>query len=140
MKDITCFVCCQVVKWHFAARALFFYLIPVLFLETQITGVKNFRRKKVVLYIRPPKYKHPPVYNPSQKFLWIGIRSGLYSEFYGIISLRKKYAHTEFFLVRTQSKYMKIRTRKNSVFGHFSRSVYYFTGTPGTHEKMKGRF
>ena len=30
--------------------------------------------------------------------------------------------NTEFFLVRIQSECGKIRTRKNSVFGHFSRS------------------
>ena len=30
----------------------------------------------------------------------------------------------ELFLVRIQSKYRKIQTRNNSVFGHFSRSVY----------------
>ena len=29
----------------------------------------------------------------------------------------------EFFLVRIQSEYRKIWTKKNSVFGHFSRSV-----------------
>ena len=37
-------------------------------------------------------------------------------------SLREKCPNTEFFLVRIQSKCGKIRTRKNPVFGHFSRS------------------
>ena len=35
------------------------------------------------------------------------------------ISLRKKCPNTEFFLVRIQSVYKKIRTKKISVFGHF---------------------
>ena len=39
------------------------------------------------------------------------------------IALREKCPHTEFFLVRVQSEYGKIQTRKNSVFGHFSRNV-----------------
>ena len=38
-------------------------------------------------------------------------------------ALREKCPNTEFFLVRTQSEYGKIRTRKNPVFGHFSRSA-----------------
>ena len=37
-------------------------------------------------------------------------------------SLREKCPNTEFFLVRIQSEYRKIRIRKNSAFGHFSRS------------------
>ena len=37
-------------------------------------------------------------------------------------SLREKFPNTEFFLVRIQSEYGKIRSRKNSVFGHFSHS------------------
>ena len=37
-------------------------------------------------------------------------------------TLREKYPNTELFLVRIQSEYKKIRTRNNSVFGHFSRS------------------
>ena len=41
--------------------------------------------------------------------------------------LREKCPNTEFFLVRSISPYSaecgKIRTRKNSAFGHFSRSV-----------------
>ena len=39
------------------------------------------------------------------------------------ISLREKCPNTKFFLVRIQSEYLKIRARKNSVFGHSSRSV-----------------
>ena len=39
------------------------------------------------------------------------------------VTLREKCANTEFFLVRIQSEYRKLRTRKNSIFGHFSRSV-----------------
>ena len=38
-------------------------------------------------------------------------------------ALREKCPHTEFFLVRIQSECGKIQTRKNSVFGHFSRNV-----------------
>ena len=58
-------------------------------------------------------------------------------------TLREKCPNTEFFLVRTflysdwiqeiyevnlriQSEYRKIRTRKNSVFGHFSRNVSFW--------------
>ena len=37
-------------------------------------------------------------------------------------TLREKCLNTEFFLVRIQSEYRKIRTRKSPVFGHFSRS------------------
>ena len=35
-------------------------------------------------------------------------------------SLREKCPNTEFFLSRILTEYGKIRTRKNSVFGHFS--------------------
>ena len=58
------------------------------------------------------------------------------------VSLREKCLNTEFFLVliflysdwitiygvnlRIQSKYRIIRTRRNSVFGHFSRSFYKY--------------
>ena len=38
-------------------------------------------------------------------------------------ALHEKCPNTELFLVRIQSKCGKIRTRKNSVSGHFSRSV-----------------
>ena len=37
-------------------------------------------------------------------------------------SRHEKCPDTELFLVRIQSEYRKIRTRNNSVFGHFSRS------------------
>ena len=40
-------------------------------------------------------------------------------------SLCEKCPNTEFFLVCIKSEYRKIRTRKNSVFGHFSRTDYY---------------
>ena len=40
-----------------------------------------------------------------------------------IVSLRKKCPNTEFFLVCIQYEYREMRTRKNYVFGHFSRSV-----------------
>ena len=41
-----------------------------------------------------------------------------------IISLREKCPNAEIFLVCIQSECGKLRTRKNSVFGHFSRNVY----------------
>ena len=41
------------------------------------------------------------------------------------VTLREKCPNTELFLVRIQSEYRKIRTRNNSVFGHFSRSVMF---------------
>ena len=41
-------------------------------------------------------------------------------------SLREKCPNTEFFLVRIQSECEKIRTWKNSVFGHFLRSGWIF--------------
>ena len=75
MKDITCFVCCQVVKWHFAARALFCCLIKFLFLEIQMKGVKNSRHKSGTVY-KPPEYK-PSAYKPTKKCLWIRISLGL---------------------------------------------------------------
>ena len=40
-------------------------------------------------------------------------------------ALREKCPNTEFFLVRIQSEYRKIRTRKNTAFRHFSRSADY---------------
>ena len=40
-----------------------------------------------------------------------------------LLSLREKCPNTELFLVRIQSECRNIRTRNNSVFGHFSRSV-----------------
>ena len=64
MKEIMCFVCSQVIKWHFAARALFFCLIPFLFLEIQITGAKNFTNKNVSA-------------SSPQKLLWLCISPGL---------------------------------------------------------------
>ena len=45
-----------------------------------------------------------------------------YSSINSIIVLREKCPNTELFLVRIQSEYRKIRTRKDSVFGHFVRS------------------
>ena len=48
---------------------------------------------------------------------------GLYLEVLQLFwTLREMCPDTEFFLVRIQSKYGKIHTRKNPVFGHFSRS------------------
>ena len=43
-------------------------------------------------------------------------------------ALREKCPNTEFFLVCIQFECGKIRTRKNSVFGHFSRSDYNYKG------------
>ena len=40
--------------------------------------------------------------------------------------LREKCPNTEFFLVRIQSERGKIRTRINSVFGHFSSNTQFF--------------
>ena len=42
-----------------------------------------------------------------------------------LLTLLEKYPNTEFFLVRIFPHSDGIRTRKNSVFGHFSRSVCY---------------
>ena len=52
-----------------------------------------------------------------------GVFSGPYFPVFGL--------YTEIYSVnlRIHSKYRKIRTRKNSVFGHFSRSVDVFKGT-----------
>ena len=41
---------------------------------------------------------------------------------YKSYALREKCPYTEFFLVRIQSECGKMRTRKNSVFGHTSHS------------------
>ena len=41
--------------------------------------------------------------------------------------LREKCPDTEYFLVRIQSESRKIQTRKYSAFGHFSRSVPFFS-------------
>ena len=41
-------------------------------------------------------------------------------------SLREACLNTELFLVRIKSEYRKIRTRNNSVFGHFSHSEKYW--------------
>ena len=40
-----------------------------------------------------------------------------------MLTLRENCPNTELFLVRIQSKCRKVRTRNNSVFGHFSPSV-----------------
>ena len=40
----------------------------------------------------------------------------------------KKCLNTKFFLVRIQSEYGKIQTRKNSVFEHFARSEILVNG------------
>ena len=50
-------------------------------------------------------------------------------------SMREKKPNTEFFLVRIQSKYRKIRTRKNYVFGHFSRNASFGTQNFGARNK-----
>ena len=52
--------CSQVVKWHFAARELFFFVLFNSFLVIQITGVRNFTNKNVSVTnplscISPPK-------------------------------------------------------------------------------------
>ena len=41
-----------------------------------------------------------------------------------LVLLRERCPNTDFFLVRIQSEHRKIQTRKNSVFGLFSRSVF----------------
>ena len=43
--------------------------------------------------------------------------------FYNLLQ-HEKCPSTDFFLARIQSGYRKIRARKNSVFGHFCRSVF----------------
>ena len=50
-------------------------------------------------------------------------------------SMREKKPNTEFLLVRIQSKYRKIRTRKNSVFGNFSRNASFGTQNVGAINK-----
>ena len=39
-------------------------------------------------------------------------------------TVRENCPSAELFLARLQSEYRKIRTRSNSVFGHFSRNVF----------------
>ena len=60
-------------------------------------------------------------------FLWILLCSSARPSVRNVIprgiALLQKCPNTEFFLVRIQSECGKIQTRKNSVFGHFSRSV-----------------
>ena len=55
-----------------------------------------------------------------------GIKTNTYSWIFDSSSLREKCPNTEFFLVRIQPECGKIRTRKNSVFGHFSHSAYVY--------------
>ena len=56
-------------------------------------------------------------------------------------TLREKCPNTELFLVRIQSKYRKIRTRENSLFGHFSRSEGPFSSCYRFHAfSRKGSF
>ena len=42
-----------------------------------------------------------------------------------MITLREKCPNMWFFLLRILPEYREIRTRKNSVFGHFSRSAMF---------------
>ena len=62
-----------------------------------------------------------------QKVFKYGVFSGLYFPLYGL--------NTEIYGInlRIQSEYRKTQTRKNSVFGHFSRNV----GLNATFEKEK---
>ena len=57
---------------------------------------------------------------------WVLVLKGIiFSETkYVFLPLREKCPNTEFFLVRIQSKYRKIWTGKNSIFGHFSGSIH----------------
>ena len=51
-----------------------------------------------------------------------------------LLTLNEKCPNTEFFLVRIQTEYGKIRTRKNSVFGNFSRRVIYAKDYSNEHD------
>ena len=58
------------------------------------------------------------LFDTARKVAKYGVISGPYFPVFGL--------NTEIYSsnVRIQSKYRKIRTRKNSVYGHFSRSSY----------------
>ena len=56
------------------------------------------------------------------------------------ITLREKCSNTELFLVRIQSEYRKIRTRNNSLFGHFSRIDCFLFDKDLHHERVKKDF
>ena len=67
--------------------------------------------KDLIITNQPRAFKH-----------YMVIETG-FSDFHKMcvtITLREKCPNTAFFLVRIQSEYGEIRTRKNSVFGHFS--------------------
>ena len=51
-----------------------------------------------------------------------------------LVTLSEKCPNTEFFMVRIQAEYGKIWTRKNSVFGHFSRRVIYAKDYSNEHD------
>ena len=59
------------------------------------------------------------VVNTTWKVSKYGVISGLYFPVFGLNMERKRVSF------RIQSEHRKIRTRNNSVFGHFSRSDWY---------------
>ena len=78
--------------------------------------------KDLIITNQPRAFKH-----------YMVIETG-FSDFHKMcvaITLCEKCPNTVFFLVRIQSKYGKIQTRKNSIFGHFSHRVME------THHKQK---
>ena len=59
----------------FCCKGIVFCLIPFLFLEMQVTGVKNSRYKSGSVYNPPPL--HPSsLYKPTRKCLWLSISLG----------------------------------------------------------------
>ena len=114
------------VLWDKAVETKSFWLIVYYYLQ--------FRQVKLELkslnYVRISRSTSPA----SIFHFWFYLILSLFFK----ISLCEKCPNTEFFLVRVQPEYEKIRTRKNSALGHFSRRVW-LTGLIRMSEKCSLR-
>ena len=104
---------------------IFAYLIRVSW-KVLLKFTQSFKR-----YVKLPKSamnKKGAIFKPERSFLWLfkpEIFFLLSERSFLLDSLRGKCPNTEFFLIGIFLYSNWIRTRKNSVFGHFSRSGSY---------------
>ena len=105
---------------HLAVLFTFFTIIILIILTEMCLTTISLFDKITPKYLNPAKsvtftsiYNLPAQKNTAWKVPKYGVFSGPYFPVFGL--------NTEIYL-RVQSEYKKIRTRKNSVFGHFSRS------------------
>ena len=107
-----------IIWWFSLSTYLSKYFSPVFYINqiflSQIVIITSGYPMYFTDTVSITKREHVPL---CEKFPKYGVFSGPYFPVFGLI--------TEIYgvILRIQSKYGKIRTRKNSVFGHFSRNV-----------------